>query len=158
MISTPSGLSLNPGTGEILGTPGENGSFPITFRATDTANAVTNRALNLTVLAGAFPAPTLTNAALLGNGQLKVVLGTVSNQTYTLESSTNLVNWSPRLTLLATTNQIELVDPEALARFPRLFYRMRIGRTFGTSFDFHFYAQGGNFGGGTIPTPASPSP
>jgi len=152
----PSGLFLNAGTGEILGTPGENGGFLLTFQATDTANAVTNRALNLTVLAGTFPAPVLTNAALLGGGQLKVVLGAVSNQTYTLESSTNLVNWTPRVTLLATNNQIDLVDPDALAMFPRLFYRMRIGRTFGTAFNFHFYAQGGNFGAGTTPTPSFP--
>lgn len=152
----PSGLFLNAGTGEILGTPGENGAFPVTFQATDTANAVTNRALTLTVLAGTFPTPTLTNAALLGNGQLKVVLGAVSNQTYTLESSTNLVNWTPRLTLLATNGTMDLIDPDALAMFPRLFYRMRIGRTFGTAFNFHFYAQGGNFGAGTTPTPSFP--
>ncbi|MEQ2007549.1 MAG: Ig domain-containing protein, partial [Limisphaerales bacterium] len=152
----PSGLFLNPATGEILGTPGENGSFPLTFQATDTANAVTNRALTLNALAGTFPSPVLTNATLLGNGQLKVVLGAVSNQTYTLESSTNLINWTPRVTLLASNIQIDLVDPDALAMFPRLFYRMRIGRTLGTAFNFHFYAQGGNFGAGTTPTPSFP--
>lgn len=154
----PSGLFLNPGTGEILGTPGENGAFPVTFQATDSASAVTNRALTLTVLAGTFPAPALTNAALIGNGQLKVVLGAVSNQTYTLESSTNLIHWTPRLTLLATNSTMDLIDPDALSMFPRLFYRMRIGRTFGATFNFHFYAQGGNFGAGTTPTPSFPVP
>ncbi|KAF0176667.1 MAG: Ig family protein [Limisphaerales bacterium] len=152
----PSGLFLSAGTGEILGTPGENGSFPLTFQARDTAQAVTNRALTLFVAAGSFPAPVLTNAARLGNGQLKVVLGAVSNQTYTLESSTNLINWVPRVTLLATNAQMDLIDPDALAMFPRLFYRMRIGRTFGTAFNFHFYAPGGNFGAGLTPTPGFP--
>lgn len=152
----PSGLSLNAGTGEIIGTPGENGGFPVTVLATDTANAVTNRSLTLTVLAGSFPAPTLTNAALLGNGQLKVVLGAASNQTYTLESSTNLINWVPRLTLLATNTMMDLIDPDALGKYPRLFYRMRIGRTFGTGFNFHFYAQAGNFAAGLTPTPSFP--
>ena len=152
----PSGLFLNAGTGEILGTPGENGAFPVTFQAIDTANAVTNRSLTLNVLAGSFPAPVLTNAVLLGNGQLKVVLGAVSNQTYTLESSTNLINWVPRATLLATNSMMDLIDPEALAMFPRLFYRMRLGRTFGTSFNFHFYAAGGNFAAALTPTPSFP--
>lgn len=152
----PSGLFLNSGTGEILGTPGEGGSFPLTFQAMDTANAVTNRSLFLFVATGSFPAPVLTNAALLGNGQLKVVLGAVSNQTYTLESSTNLVNWTPRVTLLATNNQFDLVDPDALGRFPRLFYRLRIGRVFGSTFNFHFYANGGGFGAGLTPTPGFP--
>ncbi len=152
----PSGLFLNPGTGEILGTPGENGSFPVTFQARDTANAVTNRLLSLTVLPGSFPAPVLTNFALLGNGQLRVAVGVVSNQTYTLEASTNLINWQPRATLLATNNQFDLVDPEALGKYARLFYRMRIGRTFGSAFNFHFYAFGGNFGAGLTPAPGFP--
>ena len=152
----PSGLFLNANTGEILGTPGENGSFPLTFQAMDTANAVTNRSLFLFVAAGSFPAPVLTNAALPGNGQLKVVLGVVSNQTYTLECSTNLINWTPRTTLLATNSQIDLVDPDALGRFPRLFYRIRIGRTFGTIFSLHFYMFGGGFGGAFTPSPGFP--
>jgi len=152
----PSGLFLDANTGEILGTPGENGSFPLTFQAMDTANAVTNRSLFLFVAAGSFPAPVLTNAALPGNGQLKVVLGVVSNQTYTLECSTNLINWTPRTTLLATNSQIDLVDPDALGRFPRLFYRIRIGRTFGTIFSLHFYMFGGGFGGAFTPSPGFP--
>ncbi len=152
----PSGLFLNPGTGEILGTPGENGSFPVTYQARDSVNAVTNRTLSLTVLPGSFPAPVLTNFALLGNGQLRVAVGVVSNQTYTLEASTNLINWQPRATLLATNNQFDLVDPEALGKYPRLFYRMRIGRTFGLAFNFHFYAFGGNFGAGLTPAPGFP--
>lgn len=152
----PSGLGLNSGTGEILGTPGENGAFPVTFQATDSANAVTNRTLTLTVAAGSFPAPILTNASVLPGGVLKVKLTGVLNQTYTLESSTNLVNWVPRATLLATNSLIDLMDPEALAKFPRLFYRMRIGRTFGATFNFHFFAFGGNFGSGFSPSTGFP--
>lgn len=152
----PSGMVLNPGTGEIFGTPGENGSFTFTVRATDTVNATTNRSLTLNVTPGPFPVPILTNAIKLQGGMVGVHTVVVSNQTYTLESSTNLIRWEPRLTLLATNNLIDLVDPDALGRFPRLFYRLRIGRTFGATFNFHFFTQGGNFGAGFTPTPGFP--
>ena len=154
----PSGLDLNLATGEIIGTPGESGIFPVSFRAKDTANSVTNRALTLTVTANSFPAPGFTNYSVIGTAfkQIGVNLIGVSNQTYTLESSTNLINWVPRHTFTAVTNLTSLIDPEALARFPRLFYRMRIGRTFGTTFSFHFYTVGGGFGGAFTPTPGFP--
>ena len=152
----PSGLFLNFGTGELLGTPGENGAFPVTFRATDQQNSVTNRTLTLTVNPGTFPAPGFTNAALNGSRQLIGQLLTVGGQTYTIEASTNLVNWFVRDTLFATNSVMPVLDPDAVARFPRLFYRLRIGRVFSATLNFHFYANAGNFGAGLTPTTAFP--
>ncbi|MEN9573817.1 MAG: hypothetical protein RL514_1672 [Verrucomicrobiota bacterium] len=124
----PSGLNLMPGTGEISGTPGENGTFSVTFRAMDSATAVTNRTLSLTVQAGSFPAPTFTNAFVSPSRQLQAQIITVSNQTYSLESSTDLVHWVLRHTFTATSNLSGVVDPDSVTQSPRQFYRLRIGR------------------------------
>ncbi|MFA6546978.1 MAG: Ig domain-containing protein, partial [Limisphaerales bacterium] len=90
----PSGLNLVSATGEIVGTPGESGTFPLSFRATDSASAVTNRALTLTVTASSFAAPGFTNYAVIGTTykQISVNLIGITNQTYTLETSTNLIS------------------------------------------------------------------
>lgn len=154
----PSGLDLVSATGEIVGTPGENGSFPLSFKAKDTANTVTNRMLTLTVTAGSFPAPIFTNASVIGTTykQMSMQMIGVTNQTYTLETSTNLTNWVQVHTFTADTNLSDIIDPDALTRFPSLFYRMRIGRTFGARFNLNFTAAGGSFGAGFTPAPSFP--
>ena len=98
----------------------------------------------------------VTNAALNGSRQLIGQLLTVGGQTYTIEASTNLVNWFVRGTLFATNSVMPVLDPDAVARFPRLFYRLRIGRVFSSMLNFHFYANGGNFGAGLTPTTTFP--
>ena len=56
----PPGLTLDSSTGVISGTPTASGSFPITFKATDAADATATQTLTLTV----NPALALTPAAL----------------------------------------------------------------------------------------------
>jgi hypothetical protein len=46
----------------------------------------------------------------------------VPGQTYVLQASTNLTDWTPLSTNLATTNQVNLFDPAA-SNFPLRFYR-----------------------------------
>ena len=69
----PAGLSLNPATGLISGTPQESGLFNVTIRATDSVGCQGSRAYTLAIhpaIAGAIPALSLTMlmllAALLG--------------------------------------------------------------------------------------------
>lgn len=154
----PSGLTLTSGTGEIGGTPGENGVFPMTFQALDSANATVSRTLTLTVQPGSFPAPVFTNASLTVNRELRVQLVAVPGQNYTLEVSTNLIHWQPYHNVTAATTLIDILDPEPIALLPRKFYRMRIGRVFERELNFHFYASGGNFGGGFTPSTGFPVP
>ncbi len=45
----PAGLSLNPATGVISGTPTSSGTFPVTVQVTDAAAATASKALSITV-------------------------------------------------------------------------------------------------------------
>lgn len=46
----PAGVSLNPSTGVLSGTPTNSGQFPVTFRVQDANNASGNKTFNLSVL------------------------------------------------------------------------------------------------------------
>lgn len=153
----PSGLLLNPTNGVISGTPGENGGFNFTVQVAGTNNASTNKTFILTVNPGSFPAPGFTNVVLATNGAIKFQFVGVTNQTYTFESSTNLTNWFPVGSQTVTTNLSDLKDGNSLAKYPYRFFRARIGRVFFIDeFNFHHYANGGNFGAGFTPSTGFP--
>lgn len=63
----PSGLSLNPGTGLISGTPQVSGLFNVTIRATDSLGCQGSRAYALAILPAVAPAggPTLSFVGLM---------------------------------------------------------------------------------------------
>ena len=48
----PTGLSINPGTGELSGTPSQAGTFPITVQVRDAAGTQVEAKLNLTIVNG----------------------------------------------------------------------------------------------------------
>lgn len=62
--SLPAGLTLNPATGVISGTPLASGLFNFTIRATDTNGCIGARPYTLTILAAAPGAPALGSFAL----------------------------------------------------------------------------------------------
>jgi hypothetical protein len=89
--------------------------------ATNLVGGATSQVATLTVRLR----PTLTEPELLPNGQFRFKLIGASNQTYFIESSTNLIDW-PTLTSLLTTNGImpfsDAPGPGATNRF----YRVRL--------------------------------
>jgi len=104
----------------------------------------------LSAVASFAQTPVFTNAAIVdGNFQVQVLIA--SNTDYTIETSTNLVDWSPVGSDTAMTNVVTLVDPRGITGFDRLFYRIHTGLT--ASFEFHFleFVNAGNFGGNTTP-------
>ncbi len=60
----PTGLSINPNTGVISGTPGVTGTFSITAKATDVAGATATRTYSMTInQAPSITTPSLPNGA-----------------------------------------------------------------------------------------------
>ena len=102
--------------------------------------------------------PVFTNGSVAsGNfqGQLLVTPG----MTYTIETSTNLHDWTPVGTVSSEgPSWVDLLDEEPVANNRRLFYRAAVGNlmpvTF--SFNFHEYASAGSFGSGYTPSVSYP--
>ena len=67
----PAGLTLNPSTGTIGGTPTTSANaLPLTFQVTDSSNPQQSKAVSLTLTIAAAPPPVLTiTTTLLPNGQ-----------------------------------------------------------------------------------------
>jgi hypothetical protein len=81
----PGGLTLNPTTGAITGTPTASGTFPFTVTATDAQSQSGTRAYSLVILNVLTIAP-----ATLANG----TAGTAYNQTLTATPASTSVTWA----------------------------------------------------------------
>ena len=96
--------------------PGNAGGYVAVV--TNLVGAATSQVATLTV----WLRPVLTGPEVLGNGQFRFKLIAASNQTYFIETSTNLVDW-PTLTSLLTTNGImpftDAISPGGTNRFYR---------------------------------------
>jgi hypothetical protein len=124
--SLPMGLSLNGITGEISGTPSQSGSFTFNVMATDTASQSTNRNFSMLINAAAAPRPTLSSAVRLANGQFKFRVNGTAGQNYTLQSSTDLFNWTSIITINSPSSAFDVIDPNG-ANVTRRFYRVSVG-------------------------------
>ncbi|MBW8863351.1 MAG: hypothetical protein JF609_00195 [Verrucomicrobia bacterium] len=102
-------------------------------------------------------APVFTNAAVV-NGLFQFQLKTVVGQSYTFETSTNLLTWTSVGSIAnVTTNLLSLADSQhPVASYSRKFYRARVGVDITFSLNFHEYANAGNFGGGLTPVTSFP--
>ncbi len=110
-----------PGTNSLLYT----GPVLLTNSATLTANAFETNYNNSIGVSAAFTvqaAAYFTGSSFLPGGQFQLGLAGVPGKTYVLQASTNLTDWTPLSTNLATTNTFNLSDPGA-ATFPKRFYR-----------------------------------
>lgn len=96
--------------------------------------------------------PVFTNAAVI-NGLFQFQLKTVVGQSYTFQTSTDLLNWTNVGSVTdVTTNLLSLVDSgHPAANFSRMFYRALVGASVSFSFNFHEYVNAGNFGAALTP-------
>lgn len=99
--------------------------------------------------------PVFTNTTIVGgNFQVQVLIS--SNAAFTIETSTNLTDWSPVESTTATNSLITIVDPRGTANFGREFYRLLLGSTATFNFNFLEFADAGSFGGGYTPNTTFP--
>lgn len=97
------------------------------------------------------------NPTILPGKQVQVQLATEVGQSYTIEISTNLVDWEPVAGIPnADTNLLTLVDEEPVTASPCRFYRAKVGLTKIYGMWFSHYAQGGTFSGGLTPAVVYP--
>jgi hypothetical protein len=73
-------------------------------------------------------APSLSGPQLLADGRFSCFLSGPTNQTYVIEYSTNLVDWSEASVLQHTGALTRFVDPENVAVLGQRFYRARLSR------------------------------
>ena len=96
------------------------GNYVFSARAADNLGAMaTSAPVNVFVLTNAI----LTNAARLTDGQYRLTVLGIAGQTYTMESSSNLQNWSSLQTNVAPANTFNITDttsPNVLLRFYRV--------------------------------------
>jgi hypothetical protein len=82
----PNGLTLNPSTGVLSGTPTQTGSFPITVTATDSNNCTGSRGYTLVVGCQTITVNPLTIPA--------GTAGTAYSQTFTQTAGIGTITWS----------------------------------------------------------------
>ncbi|HYI93632.1 MAG TPA: DUF4082 domain-containing protein [Bryobacteraceae bacterium] len=117
--SLPSGLTLNPGTGVIAGTPTTAAPSAFTVRVTDSATPVATAEKTLSIAIAAAPVPlSITTTALPG-----ATVGTAYSMTLVANGGTTPYTWSlvsgtlpPGLTLNATTGSITGTPTSAVTR------------------------------------------
>jgi hypothetical protein len=106
--SLPAGLTLNPSTGAITGTPTAAGTSPFAAKVTDSASQSDTQALSIAVASAPVPPPTITTTSLPGG-----VVGQPYAQTLAATGGTTPYTWSlvlgslpAGLTLNTTTGAI----------------------------------------------------
>lgn len=103
--------------------------------------------------------PILTNATVSG-GDFSFQVLTTSNQTFTIEVSSNLTSWLAVGSQTAMSNVVSLSDPSGVSTVLQRFYRIELGNVSQVSFNFNFleFASAGNFNGGSTSTPNTSFP
>jgi mono/diheme cytochrome c family protein len=112
-----------PTTNSIL----YSGPFNLTYSAVVTANAFQANYVNSVAVSGVFtivpPLYSFLAPSFLDDGSFQMEYWAPAGQTYILQTSIDLVNWTPLSTNVPTTAPFTLVDPGA-ADAPYRFYRV----------------------------------
>jgi hypothetical protein len=120
----PGGLSLGT-NGVISGTAGNSGTTQFIARVIDSASTTNKQVLSLTVVASTnAPIITITGASRLAGGEFQFNFNSASGTDYTIEYSTNLVNWTPILILSGSGGSETVIDPNATGG--QRFYRVMV--------------------------------
>ena len=98
-----------------------------TATATDFVAANNNgTALSARVVTGIYPIPTISGARLPG-GEFQLQFVTIPGSDYTIEASTNLVEWITLLTTNTPSGNVSFTDPDT-TNHPVRFYRSKQGQ------------------------------
>ena len=101
---------------DVALSPGQYVSYAVT--AVASSGASSSPALALSLIA----TPTLTVPAVLADGSVQLNLSGIAGLSYTVQASTNLVDWVPIQSFISTNGTMTVVDPAA-TNFNYRFYR-----------------------------------
>ena len=118
----PPGLSFTPVTGEIGGTPSAAGNYTLDVRVTDANGQTMDKSLSLNVSGSASPL-TLQPLGVSGPNRFGVRVFGETGHSYSLQYTTNLVDWMTLFTTNGSGANIDLIDSNASdrSRFYRVF-------------------------------------
>jgi hypothetical protein len=119
--SVPGNFVYSPPAGTILST-GSNQALAVSFSPSDAVNFDSSTAV---VRVNVLPKPqtfSIGGPRFLPGGIFTFQLHGAPNVSYRLETSTNLVDWVPQLTLQAPDGVVDWIDPDLKPR-PRKYYR-----------------------------------
>jgi len=103
-----------------------SGPFNLTSNAVVSASAFeTNYINSLSASALFLVPPAQFFSENISNGMFQMQFLGSPGSNYVLQVSTNLVDWTPMVTNLATTNDIIFIDPQS-SNFPARFYRVQL--------------------------------
>ena len=125
----PAGLTLNPSTGTIAGTPTAAGTSAVTITATDSANPPNSVAIPLSITINAAAPPLAISTASLPNG----TIGTPYDQILSASGGTAPFTWSVStgslpagLSLNATTGEITGTPTSSTTTPPSLTFAITV--------------------------------
>ena len=116
----PPGLTLDPFTGALTGTPTTNGVFNFTVRVRDYHE--TGAGLTQNVSLNVAAPPPIQLAISITNNQTWVFLSGSAGQHQVIQVSSNLTSWTPLATNSSGTNLFQFTESNPM-QFPRRFYR-----------------------------------
>jgi hypothetical protein len=117
--TTPPGLTVNLTYNGSTNAPTNPGSYAV-IATVDDPNYQGSAAGTLVIFVQ------LTAPACDGNGQFQFTFNTASGVDYTIQISTDLINWIPALTFRGSGGPLTIIDPNATSSGQR-FYRLEIG-------------------------------
>ena len=123
----PNGLSLST-NGLLSGLPTQNvTNYQFIVALTDTTSSPLYQILSLTIYGAANNALIpLTSPHRLGNGQFQFTYSGLAGVNYTIQSSTNLINWSNVITL-SGSGSAQSVGLGTSTNVHEMFYRLKVG-------------------------------
>jgi hypothetical protein len=118
----PAGLTFTPVTGEIGGTPTVSGSYALNVRVTDSNGQNLDKTLSLNIAGSAQPL-TLQPLPITGTNRFGVRVLGETGHSYSLQYTTNFVDWMTLFTTNGSGANIDLIDTNATekSRFYRVF-------------------------------------
>ena len=116
----PGGLSLSS-AGVVSGTPTNAGTFSFTVQATDSVSATATKLFTIETI---HSTPTLAVVSH-ADGLFRLQVSGDSGTNYTIEASTNLIDWEPVFTTNSPAMPFSWTDPSASNASVRLYRVMQ---------------------------------
>jgi hypothetical protein len=128
LLNAPGGATLNPSTGVFTWRPAvsqANTTNAVQVKVADNGSPSLSATQSFSVTVNPLTAPTVATASLT-SGQFAFQLNGDSGPDYSIQTSTNLVDWSTIFTTNSPPLPFEWIDPK-LAQQKMLFYRILLG-------------------------------
>jgi hypothetical protein len=123
----PSGLSLSS-DGILSGYPTATGTFSFSIQANDPYSPMDYASQSFSLIIATNLSPLLTGPARLANGQFQFSFYAAAGQSYTIQYSTTLTDWTNLVTLQGSGGPMSFSPSTLVGTDSRRFYRVKAGQ------------------------------